>query len=166
MSDQSLREALDKLLEERGHFLTTFDVRRVLDEDRWGAGKPTADRQPSDAAVEAAYKAASEIWGHGPYAAINAALEAAYRVDAPRPLLDREAVKAVLAKRLHGEQVVDLLMELARPMPTREQIDELLQLWRVGPAHRPHDPKYPGVLPNYRRKLRNAVLALLNGAES
>ena len=52
---------------------------------------------------------------------------------------------------------------LDRPVPTREAIDALLQLWHVGPAYRPLDPSRPGALRNYRRKLRNALLELLNG---
>jgi hypothetical protein len=63
-----------------------------------------------------------------------------------RPLLDREAA--------------------ARPMPSQGQIDELLQLHRVGPMFQPPDPGRPGAIQNYRRKLRNALLELLNGAES
>jgi hypothetical protein len=104
--------------------------------------------------------------------AMRAALEAAAPLLGPRPLLDRDAVRRILgdvralpvtrSMNPHIEAVV----ALARPMPTREQIDELLQLHRVGPAFRPADPRYPGALPNYRRKLRNALLALLNGAKS
>lgn len=147
------------------------------------------NNEPSDAAVEAALVEDQPSWHKIPEdlrselrLRMHAALEAAYRVDAPRPFLDREAVADAIDRhydedvympiypedgsRCIGSAAADAVMELARPMPTREQIDELLKLWKVGPAFRPYDPDYPGALPNYRRKLRDALLALLSGSES
>lgn len=130
------------------------------------------DRQPSDAAVEAGVRAAFERkYGLGwdakwidearrarakaeIRADVTPALEAAYlvdRVDAPRLLLDRTALTAVLRRKLElqkdfptfiaeaAEETADAVMEMARPMPTREQIAEALHdhwsdthTWRRG----------------------------------
>jgi hypothetical protein len=49
-------------------------------------------------------------------------------------------------------------MELARPMPTREQIAEVLDRFGVS-----HDALTPDLA---RRDIADAVLALLNGSES
>ena len=62
---------------------------------------PTPDRQPSDAAVEAALDKLEEQgvieWDH-----VRAALEAAYRVDVPRPQVTREQIR----KALTGKPIV------------------------------------------------------------
>lgn len=121
------------------------------------------DRQPSDAAVEAAKSALRDnLWvtrhfwvdefdcevSEDSPEAVNremstyqdwsvgarAALEAAYRVDAPRPLLHQGDVFAALDEcytsgAMGGEWSTlgtDAVMELAQPMPTREQIAEAL----------------------------------------
>jgi len=133
---------------------------------------PPADpvRQPSDAALETATEAASAAWNGGPRAAIRAAVEAAYRVDASRPLLDRGAVRAIFnahntgrhvpstMEAVHGYRAVltDAVMELARPVPTREQIEgEVRRVW--------NNQKFPDEITN---DIVNALLALLNGAGS
>lgn len=94
----------------------------------------------------------------------RAALEAAAPLLGSRPLLDREAVKAVLAKRLHGEQVADLLMELARPMPTREELAVAGHRWsclkRDEPVHELDAVDYD------RADEILEIWALLNGADS
>lgn len=87
---------------------------------------------------------------------------------APRPLLDRDAVKRILDEvralpvTSSSNPHVGAVMEMARPMPTREQIDTLLQEWCVRPPGQPTQVEAV----NYRRKMRNALLALLNGTES
>lgn len=84
---------------------------------------------------------------------------------APRPVLDREAVKAVLDRRLHGDQVIDMLMELARPMPTREQIAEVLRehLWIPSESRCSCGDEHIEFVSHHQAE---AVLALLNGSES
>lgn len=121
----------------------------------------------SEAAVDAAERA---------YGAFGAgmvdALEAAAPLLGARPLLDRAAVGQALRSNLTVNEynepsatgttaAVDAVMELARPMPTREQIDALLLEWRVRP---PGQPTQQEAI-NYRRKMRNAVLALINGSK-
>ncbi|HEY2086320.1 MAG TPA: hypothetical protein VGH54_09875 [Mycobacterium sp.] len=49
-----------------------------------------------------------------------------------------------------------------RLTPTGEEIDGLLQLWKVHPSR----PTEGNELANYRRRVRNAILALLKGEES
>jgi hypothetical protein len=74
----------------------------------------TPDRRPSDAAVEAARAAREQVVRSIDRASdgtdwpdpMRAALEAAYRVDVPRPLLDREAVRQAIADELDSEGVV------------------------------------------------------------
>lgn len=91
-----------------------------------------------------------------------------------RPVVDREAVwrgiYSAVIQQLNPSEITDIatdaVMKQLQPRPTREQVDELLQEWRVGPAHRPFDPDFPNELPNYRRKLRNAVMDLLTGGGS
>lgn len=157
----SLREALEKLAVEWAN----MDCRVDLPENaQWGEGcaqgysNAAADllrllaahpvepaREPSDAAVEAALVEDQPSWHKIPEdlrselrLRMHAALEAAYRVDAPRPFLDREAVADAIDRhydedvympiypedgsRCIGSAAADAVMELARPMPTREQI--------------------------------------------
>lgn len=86
--------------------------------------------------------------------------------NAAHPLLDRAEVKAVLDRRLHGEQVVDAIMALVRPLPTREQIDRTL--WQFGVTAL---PRANGRLldrderARFRGDVADAVLALMGGAE-
>jgi hypothetical protein len=92
----------------------------------------------------------------------------------PRPLLDRKAVREVFhstsvrvryedgAYRIVVEdpefdRVTDAVMELARPMPTRDQIASVL-LYEEGSEWAENT--------NRHYELADAVLALLNGAES
>lgn len=109
-----------------------------------------------DAAVEAAAKASYEVlasvWGWQDLSdseknmrrqRARAALVAAYlvdRVDALRPLLDREATtRAIEAASSRNDHIIgrtyveayadvfaDAVMELARPMPTRKEIEEAI----------------------------------------
>lgn len=105
---------------------------------------------------------------------VRAALEAAQPYMGVRPVVDREAVwrgiYSAVIQQLNPSEITDIatdaVMKQLQPRPTREQVDELLQEWRVGPAHRPFDPDFPNELPNYRRKLRNAVMDLLTGGGS
>lgn len=90
---------------------------------------------------------------------MRAALEAAAPLLGPRPPLDREAVHSIVYEAELPDQIVDGVMALARPMPTREEIDALLQEWRVRPPGQPTQQEAV----NYRRKMRNAVLTLING---
>jgi len=57
----------------------------------------------------------------------------------------------------------EAVLKLARPMPTAEQIDSLLKLWKV---RGPHPSSTASECADYKRRLRNALLALLNGEES
>lgn len=154
------------------------------------AAHPEPDRHPSDAAVEAA---AQQYWQAGVDANtggsgskrdwMRAALEAAYRVDVPRPLLDRDELGRVLIHFgadvraeanepavMFGE-VVDAVMKLARPMPTREQI-ELLLLAHIRDWHEDGSVtcKACGYVDDkpygWPRHQADVVLALLNGTES
>jgi hypothetical protein len=96
---------------------------------------------------------------------VREALKAAVPLLGPRVLLDRKAVKAVLDRRLHGEQVVDMLLELARPMPTSE---------RIAQAIRGHDALGCGCCGFYdfdryedrAAAIADTVLALLKGGQS
>lgn len=135
-------------------------------------------RQPSDAAVEAA---AQQYWQAGVDANtggsgskrdwMRAALEAAYRVDAPRPLLDREAVHQAIADNVwptvDGVEIIEAVpavMELARPMPTREQIAQVLHDQNQVHAWDTNRCDDACGIAYYQRA--DAVLALLNGTES
>lgn len=122
-----------------------------------------------DAAVEAAAKAVSLDWRNYT-ASMRIALVAArpYLM----PLLDREAIDRRLeTAKGHGwsiETTVDAVMELARAMPTREQISAALSAEVRGwpdDAGLPHHPDDAKSVLTFRR-LADAVLALLNGGES
>lgn len=86
---------------------------------------------------------------------------------APRPVLDRERVAVVLARLTgvdtrEGRRLADAILELARPMPTREQISEaILAAWLVQA-----ELKVEASPVEHCRTLADAVLALLNGSES
>lgn len=95
-----------------------------------------------------------------------------------RPLLDREAVLEQIWRSLAGsgltgifrdelaEAQADAVMELARPMPTREQIDQALAGKPiVRSADKPSDWR-GGLSPNEIGDITTIVLALLNGTES
>lgn len=124
---------LDDFLHEIGG-ATTWDVARKLLGDLREAFKreqesaePTPVRQPSDAAVEAFrdWVDPSEDIGEIEFMQrIRSGLEAAYRVDAPRPLLDREAaIKHLGGSELAAATVDHLLSaDLMRPMPTRAEL--------------------------------------------
>lgn len=174
MSEQSLRDALEQKL-------ATTDGWAVSNEFLLGllAAHP-AEPAPvvTDEAVEAAYQAYSDDTSVSIHDGLRNALEAAAPLLGPRPLLDRETMlRAIVAAsepegsdNIMGREYVenyadvfaDAVLKLARPMPTREQIDPFLQEWRVRP---PGQPTQQEAI-NYRRKMRNALLALLNGAES
>lgn len=173
MSDQSLREAL--VAELRRHGVDEFfEVRGIADAmARVSAAHPTEPAPVvTDEAVEAAAMAVSLDWENYT-ASMRTALTAAAPLLDPRPLLDREAVLEVLAQLDVGgwkydnpqefrDRVSGALLKLAQPMLTPEQIDAFLQEWRVRPGG--HRTQTEAV--NYRRKMRNALLALLGGAES
>jgi hypothetical protein len=138
--------------------------------------------EPSDAAVEAGANELYERLFHlgitmtEAESAACAALEAAYRVDVPKPLLDRNAVSRDLTEvvdrsmetgALPLSELVDAMMELARPMPTREQIAEAVYLSES--AANAHRPAWSAAAPGVRAlfyDIADSVLALLNGAES
>ena len=131
----------------------------------------TPDWHPSDAAVEAAEQE-TDSWPEdagfpwlpegGRESAIRGILRAAYRVDAPRPLLDREAVEDLWpligddeGERDFRNDLIDAVMELARPMPTRaELLDWVREIF---------DPEFKA--PAYS-EVAEKLLARLNGAES
>lgn len=196
MSGESLRAALERRLEtlpklgyENGYPVQALPKAELLGLLAAHPAEPAPDRQPSDAAVEAAAKASYEVlasvwrWLDLSDSEKNmrrqrarAALVAAYRVDAPRPLLDREATtRAIEAASSRNDHIIgrtyveayadvfaDAVMELARPMPTREQIATAIDPVAFD-AHK-SDESYDN-----RRKLAlsdaAAVLALLNGAD-
>lgn len=98
-------------------------------------------------------------------------LQAAYRVDAPRALLDREAVHQAIADNVwptvDGVEIIEAVpavMELARPMPTREQIAQVLHDQNQVHAWGTNRCDDACGIAYYQRA--DAVLALLNGAES
>jgi hypothetical protein len=144
--------------------------------DWWCVGAPkesvvTRSVEIPDAAVEAGALAYDDwIDSTGSVeVSIRAALVAARPLLGPWPLLDREAVReaacAALAEDLvgtlalvrlqmtAGPKIADAVMELARPMPTREQIAETL----VGIVPDTNE----GI--NLRLVIADALLALLNG---
>lgn len=106
----------------------------------------------------------------GGRAAVRHILTVAAPLLDPRPLLDREAVKRILGDvralpvTRSTNPHVEAVMELARPMPTREQIAAALDPVAFRPL-RMEDSSY-----NQRRwmALRDAdgVLAQMNGARS
>ena len=150
-----------------------------------GVSDEAAQVEIADEARKAARDAALFRWGTGSadttqmLMSVDAALAAAAPLlgTRPQPTLDRSVVEQAIrdqfkwlgAPQMYSTETTlaaDAVMALARPLPTREQIDEVLQLHRVGvgdPRH--HDPRFPGALNNYRRKLRNALLALFTGGK-
>ena len=108
----------------------------------------------------------------------RAALEAAQPFMTSRPALDREAVKTALshaAARVHRvggalfiegteNDFADAVMELAVPVPTREQIDAALRKHTVGAFQPGHSAcscdRTWRTHAEYRDHLRDAVLAL------
>jgi hypothetical protein len=98
------------------------------------------------------------------------------RVDVPRPLLDpppplldpetvQKAVRKVVLNAFGtysgtASEIADAVMELARPMPTRERIAEALSNATRDLDYKQWETPH-GMLP-----FADAVLALLNGAES
>lgn len=140
-----------------------------------------------DATVEAAAKASYEVlasvwrWLDLSDSEKNmrrqrarAALEAAYRVDASRPLLDREATtRAIEAASSRNDHIIgrtyveayadvfaDAVMEQARPMPTREAIEQRVRrVYIDGGAHL-------AVAQEAAADIATEMLALLNGGES
>jgi hypothetical protein len=142
----------------------------LLSETDLSPAEPAPDRQPSDAAIEAAERE-YEAFG----ATLGDAIVAAYRVDAPRPLLHLGDVLAALEEVYQsgaqgGEWPTlgaDAVMERARPMPTREQLGIFLhsfdafaiesgEQWSECSMERQGAFLYQA----------DALLALLNGAES
>lgn len=80
-------------------------------------------------------------------------LEAAAPLLGPRPLLDDGGVYRIVG----DHDITDAVMELARPMPTREQIEGEISDELYG----------EGILPDFLApKLARRVIDLLNGAES
>jgi hypothetical protein len=126
------------------------------------------------------------VWRANYARAVDLILEAAAPLLGPRPLLDREAVTRVIGhvRALPWDEAVtphvDAVMKLARPMPTQGQINDLLMqhrvLWQrsdsvIACACDPADQDRR--LPiqwfthiEFAAHQRDAVLALLNGAES
>lgn len=114
----------------------------------------------------------------GGRAAVRHILETAAPLLGPRPLLDQGDVFAALDEvytngAMGGEWSslgADAVMDLARPMPTREQIDKLMRRHTVG-AFNPEqsacacDRTWRSHA-EYREHVRDALLALLNGAKS
>lgn len=114
---------------------------------------------------------------------ISTALKAPVETEsAPRPVIDREALRAALdactCQRLpgpgpqtlrprptcpyHGDTKarLDVVMELARPMPTEVEIAERVrQIYINGGAARTHAQEAAS-------EIADAVMALLNGSES
>jgi hypothetical protein len=182
MSDQSLREALERICDDYSaidiemlrDLLAAYPVvpasdclhvcehlyesectdqprpcrtREELDRDL-GPIEPTMDRQPSDAAVEAAARGmldavvsddpeAYQSWDEMSQEARDlslvagrAALVAAYRVDAPRPSIDRVAVERTLRDRLVRSNFSDNLHEPLRTQVIDQWVDVL-----AGPVH-------------------------------
>lgn len=105
---------------------------------------------------------------------------------APRPVIDREAVKKLVQDELAvhlagtpalvhlqmlvGPRAADAVLELARPMPTADQLDKLLRRHTVAAFQPEHsacscDRKWRAHA-EHREHLRDAVLALLTGSES
>jgi len=134
--------------------------------------------EPSDAAVEAYRRAYWEKSGAlGDEAAVRIALEAAYRVDVPRPMVNEDAVGAAITKAVaeyRGYLVFDGLgsvaaaavMELARPMPTREQVVQVVAEYIDDLDAVPAMGSAADHLERRAVHVADAVLALLNGAES
>jgi hypothetical protein len=164
------------------------------------------DRQPSDAAVEATALAMfadehcdkrqmQDVLGNwnsrlnGEDQALyrsmaRAALVAAYRVDAARPLLDREALtRAFMAFRERNggcpegpdcaacreiaAEEADLALELAQPMPTADDMDALLWAHRTVASNGTQtvcacDRTWRSDT-EHRTHLRDRFMALLNG---
>jgi hypothetical protein len=143
--------------------------------DRCGleAAEPASGQRPSDAAVEAAQ---SVYRIDPPY--MRDALKAAYRVDAPRPLLDREAVQHALQLHWWDEDsepcacgfdflaagqgwkhhLADAVLELARPMPTQEAVMDMLANEGVGC----NNLKTAQELIEHRTGVAASMLALIN----
>ena len=122
----------------------------------------------TDEAVKAAERA---MRGHDCHPVVNAniphlaraALEAAEPLLGPRSLLDRAAVDAALIANADSlTRQGDAVMELARPMPTREQVAESLA--RV--IHERQQQMIDGHIEDDADALAAAVLALLNGGTS
>lgn len=100
------------------------------------------------------------------HAWMRAALEAAAPLLGPRPLLDEKAVaRAITNATGHASVAITGVMELARPMPTREEISSALMDSGVAQYVRHEAPGHTWV-EGYAQVLADAVLALLNGAES
>lgn len=182
MSDQSLRAALETELKRQGadEFYRVGELADAL--AKVAVANPaeaTPDRQPSDAAVEAAYAAYSGDTTVSIHDGLRDALVAAYRVDVPRPLLDPDRVAQAcgdpgsIVARQDGESLsrwsARAVMELARPMPTREQICMALESV-IHPLVRATNPvsgdQGQRILDLNAGKAADAVQALLNGAES
>lgn len=137
------------------------DVRQATNDDCWEFAERLiseyvtevcSTRQPSGAAVEAGAKAAWHLDDKASMREVSrAVLEAAYRVDAPRPMLDRQAMVWAMCRADRKEpegksadwlqlaeetfgRYVDAVMGLVRPLPTEEQLDEWLteheEVWR------------------------------------
>lgn len=116
-----------------------------------------ADPRITDAAVQRAAQAYWETEGNRAVC-MRAALEAALPDLAPQPMVDPAAVDQVL--RVHGigqwggelsagrDYLVQALVALALPMPTRNQLEQALQECGIG---------------SYRTIVADAVLALLDG---
>jgi len=191
MSDQSLRDALEKRLSTlpvmaygNGYMVEALPKAELLG---MLAAHP-AEPAPvvTDEAVEAAAsvvaEAASRHWesysdevraslAHTWEARAREALEAAAPLLGPRPLLDREAVAKRLAGIIHDRQdqmidghieddadaLADAVMELARPMPTREQIEAVVRKTIFA-----HFGTFTGAV----TAITDDLVALLNGAES
>lgn len=138
-------QAYHALVEESGEDWPGFDHQRDAFEEGWATGYKTAEVD------------------------LNAALEAAAPLLGPRPLLDRDALGQVLISfgadmRIDADSpaemfgnAVDAVMDLARPMPTREQIEATVRKTIFA-----HFGTFTGAV----TAIVDDVEALLNGAES
>lgn len=95
-------------------------------------GSYAAGMEIPDEAVQAAYEALCDP-DIGPEERTRAALEAARPFMTSRPALDREAVQDEMERLAqwadpenYVEEATDSVMALAVPVPTREQIDEVI----------------------------------------
>jgi hypothetical protein len=139
MSEQTLRKALEKL------------------RDEWlDCSKPEVENLADLLAAHPAEPAPEVVVGHRPGETCSIAAEVDPETGFAQPLLDRE-VTAIYRDHYqqHGPSILaDLVMELARPMPTREQIAALL-LYEEGSEWAEGT--------NRHYELADAVLALING---
>lgn len=111
------------------------------------------------------------VIGHPEFAGVLQQMrESILAESAPRPVIDREALDRRLeTARGHSwsiETTVDAVMELARPVPTREQIAEALHNNDHGHQWREHGVCHRYACDQIYPPMADVVLELLNGSES